>query len=382
MERHARTYARKEVDYTDGSMVFLFAIVADLAAQLVIGFVAEFVSAAKHNDGVLQNTYFQLVASLVLQLAFLAAPVIYYARKKCTPQLLCPVRKPHPSLALALVVPFLLIVGFILPTSYFVELIYKLGYPPTSLELRTAGQVVLAVIATVLVAPVVEELIFRGFLLSGLRKTFSPYVAALLSAVAFSLMHMSPEQTVYQFVLGYACALIVLQSGNLLASMLVHAVSNGITLVLDTRVGDYFDKFLHVLTKTPALAVLSTVLLALACGAAVWFLCRAVGKLSKRGQTCEDAQNNGQETSDADAQIQDGKIQENAAQEGVFGAEYETSARGARRTEEENAENRANGGAAQPSAGVKTGKTGHMIFVAGIVLCAVLWVFVLVSGLI
>ena len=46
------------------------------------------------------------------------------------------------------------------------------------------------------------------------------------------LMHMNPEQTVYQFFLGSACSYIVICTGNILCSIIVHSVSNLLAFLL------------------------------------------------------------------------------------------------------------------------------------------------------
>lgn len=79
---------------------------------------------------------------------------------------------------------------------------------------------------TVLAAPVCEELIFRSALTSGLKKKFNDYATAVLVGIAFALMHMNPEQTVYQFFLGFGSTLLALSSGFILPSIIMHAVSN------------------------------------------------------------------------------------------------------------------------------------------------------------
>ena len=42
------------------------------------------------------------------------------------------------------------------------------------------------------IAPVVEELIFRGLILQGFRKNYSPGFAVFMSALLFSLYHLNP----------------------------------------------------------------------------------------------------------------------------------------------------------------------------------------------
>lgn len=83
---------------------------------------------------------------------------------------------------------------------------------------------------TAVLAPILEEFVFRGFLLASLT-SFVPVPAAVFaSSVGFGLAHLSvkdlPELTVLGAVLG--CAYI--RSRNLLTPVLIHGLWNGTTL--------------------------------------------------------------------------------------------------------------------------------------------------------
>ncbi len=83
-------------------------------------------------------------------------------------------------------------------------------------------------------APVAEEILFRGFLYPGLRRSFSPGWAALISALAFTGAHLPTPSAAALLViaLGYALALLYENTRSLLPCMVVHALHN--TLVFFT----------------------------------------------------------------------------------------------------------------------------------------------------
>lgn len=279
-------FPKKEVGYLDGVLIYTFAILANLAAQVVVS-IAAFALGAATGKNLLENAYFQYAGMLLFQIAFLAVPVVYYAGiRKRRPILMSPICKPKPHTAFGALIAVLCILGFILPAQYFTVLLDKIGYNFSSgVDLGTAGKFVFGFIVMVMVAPCVEELIFRGFLLSGLNKRFNKYVSAALCALAFMLMHMNPEQTVYQFCLGFICALAVTESGNLIISVIIHAVSNFIAMVIDRGfLGRAVEKALVFLDSHAVAAVFITVGLAAACGAAIWFICRFIGKLRARNE--------------------------------------------------------------------------------------------------
>ena len=85
----------------------------------------------------------------------------------------------------------------------------------------------LLVVGTVFLAPVGEELLFRGFLLPRLMVQKGPVWAVGVSAVFFALMHPQyglymPLMLVYGLVLGWARV----RTGGLAASILLHMTIN------------------------------------------------------------------------------------------------------------------------------------------------------------
>lgn len=129
----------------------------------------------------------------------------------------------------------LLMIAMYLPTlwyGYFTT--YALGVSPElgNINLDTVSSVVMIVIASVFLAPVCEEAVYRGVLFNGLKKYRSVLGAVLFSALAFMLMHMSPVQVVFQFSLGAASAYIMHRSDRMLPSVLFHATANALALVM------------------------------------------------------------------------------------------------------------------------------------------------------
>jgi uncharacterized protein len=99
-------------------------------------------------------------------------------------------------------------------------------------ELDTAHGVKLAilVVTAVAVAPVVEELFFRGLLLRSLQRRVSAPVAVALSALAFAAAHLL-DPGAYVVVpalvaLGMISGVLAVRTGNLSRSILLHVGFN------------------------------------------------------------------------------------------------------------------------------------------------------------
>src|SRR5207244_2305490 len=86
---------------------------------------------------------------------------------------------------------------------------------------------------------VCEELAFRGFILTGLRRHFRTWTAILISSFLFALYHLNVFQALPTFFLGVVLGMLAVYSGSVLPGMLFHLLHNGmlIGVPLLTRLG-------------------------------------------------------------------------------------------------------------------------------------------------
>ena len=93
------------------------------------------------------------------------------------------------------------------------------------------------VLGAVVVAPVAEELFFRGLLLQGLARSYGPRIGLAGSALVFGLFHFSGPsiQTVLPMlsavVVGLVLGWLFARTGNLTVPVLTHTLVNGVALV-------------------------------------------------------------------------------------------------------------------------------------------------------
>jgi len=88
------------------------------------------------------------------------------------------------------------------------------------------------ILLIVVIAPISEEVCFRGFLFGGLRRRWSFPVAAIAAGLVFGLLHYSTGwSTVPQLaVLGAVFALVYEKTGSLWPPIIFHALNNAIVL--------------------------------------------------------------------------------------------------------------------------------------------------------
>jgi membrane protease YdiL (CAAX protease family) len=88
-----------------------------------------------------------------------------------------------------------------------------------------------AILAVSVVAPIVEETFFRGFVYGWMRRHLNVPTAAVLSGCFFALVHFQPVIFIPLAVLGVGLALLYEYSGSLLPGMIVHALFNLVEVI-------------------------------------------------------------------------------------------------------------------------------------------------------
>jgi membrane protease YdiL (CAAX protease family) len=90
----------------------------------------------------------------------------------------------------------------------------------------------LTLIATVISAPITEEIVCRGFFANRLKKVFPFAVAAIFSGLMFGIIHLNLNQFCYATVLGIIFAYLNKASGSIFTSIEMHMVFNGLNMCM------------------------------------------------------------------------------------------------------------------------------------------------------
>ena len=90
---------------------------------------------------------------------------------------------------------------------------------------------ILLFLTTTLLAPLFEEIIFRGILLPTLSRDFGIIIGIIVSAFIFALAHLSLGEMPPLFVLGMGLGITRVTSGSLLSSVIMHSLWNGLTFL-------------------------------------------------------------------------------------------------------------------------------------------------------
>ena len=88
-------------------------------------------------------------------------------------------------------------------------------------------------LAVVIVAPIGEEIVFRGFLQRFLEKYWKDITrAVLVTSLFFAMIHFNPFWTIQIYMLGVILGFLAWKTKSLIPSILLHIVNNGSAFIL------------------------------------------------------------------------------------------------------------------------------------------------------
>ncbi len=131
---------------------------------------------------------------------------------------------------------WLMVIPFVLLVSLIMNILIDNqngSNPLLEIVLNTDNYFALTLLflTTTLLAPLFEEIIFRGILLPILSRDFGIILGISVSAFIFALAHLSISEMPPLLVLGIGLGITRIVSGSLLASVIMHSLWNGLTFL-------------------------------------------------------------------------------------------------------------------------------------------------------
>ena len=130
--------------------------------------------------------------------------------------------------------PFGLVIGSLIIMYVYFGVLAALGIEPDANLPKgvfdNIGPFVVIFVLSVVVAPFVEEIFFRGFIFGGLRDRWGPLLGALGSGLLFGLAHVGNPGTIYILppiaAVGALFAVGYIYTGSIIPGMIAHLLFN------------------------------------------------------------------------------------------------------------------------------------------------------------
>ncbi|MDE6059902.1 MAG: CPBP family intramembrane metalloprotease [Clostridia bacterium] len=248
---------RKTILANESSSIYLLGICAGSLLALFASLILSRVSAGFGGMSVQD-----WVGYIIMQIGFIATAFIYARVRRVDELAVARIRKPR-SVKQLILTPFIAIATILvfLPLANLWTAFLNLIHLKASVSTPVSGDVgayFLSLLIMAVLPAFGEELLMRGNVFHGLS-TRNIWFGILMSALFFSLMHANPAQTVHQFGIGVVLALVLVLSGSLWASILVHFFNNFISLTLTSflpQVDDWYYKLGYFNWLTGAASVI------------------------------------------------------------------------------------------------------------------------------
>ena len=168
----------------------------------------------------------------------------------------------------------------------FVMVVYPLtadmtGFESTFSNILAGAPGMWAILLVMAILPaVVEELAFRGFILSGLESLKNKWQAIAIASLFFGLSHSILQQSIITGVVGVILGIVAVQTRSIIPCILYHATHNSLTVLLSQTQSHHVDGspiLRHVLQSPENVGyeynIGATIVMgALACGLLAWFI--------------------------------------------------------------------------------------------------------------
>lgn len=128
------------------------------------------------------------------------------------------------------------------------------NYRSSSDGLSGGTDQLLALLSTTVLAPVTEEIVFRGYMLNRLLSWFREKESVLITTTLFALCHVSPLWIAYAFVMGLLLAGVSIEEDNIAYSIALHIGFN--TSVLPIWIINHLPALERILFSSPLLIAL------------------------------------------------------------------------------------------------------------------------------
>ena len=99
-------------------------------------------------------------------------------------------------------------------------------------ELSSRFELILAFLALVIAAPIIEEVIFRGFLFARLKKHLGVIVSVIGTSLVFAILHQQLNVGIDVFALSIMLCILRIVTGSIWAGVILHMTKNGLAFFI------------------------------------------------------------------------------------------------------------------------------------------------------
>ena len=177
----------------------------------------------------------KIVFTLTFTNATAATYVVIWRKRHANSPLIAKIRKSWWRLSMDVLATIPGTIAIYLGASTIALLVKNTLNAPSPIQ-NITDEVPIAALATlsILIVPIGEEALMRGFVYPIMRQQFSAPVTIALSACLFALLHGNIVQIILTLPLGIACSYMYEQTHNLMQCIGIHMLFNALAFIAHT----------------------------------------------------------------------------------------------------------------------------------------------------
>ena len=119
--------------------------------------------------------------------------------------------------------------------SYLLETMFKsskvLAEYSEHVERSMVGDAAIVGILVILIAPIIEEIVFRGAMFNALERLGGRWLALVATAALFAVAHVNPLHMGYALVLGILLGILRMKTASIVPGILLHTTFNAMNYI-------------------------------------------------------------------------------------------------------------------------------------------------------
>lgn len=213
------------------ALIFLIIIASDFTFSVIVNFL-------KYKFNISVPSW---MSSMFIELLFIVPLLIYCHKSDKSIREVIKFKKIKPTSVLLVI-----LIAFVsLPIYTFANLFSQLFVSNATIQavkdMNTPISFAITCFLLVIVAPLFEESVFRGYFFYHLSSVKTILKTVLITALFFGIAHMNFNQFCYAFVFGFIIAIVNQASGSIISSMTVHAIVNTVLGIIPLAVANAFS---------------------------------------------------------------------------------------------------------------------------------------------
>ncbi|HOO74180.1 MAG TPA: type II CAAX endopeptidase family protein [Tepiditoga sp.] len=142
---------------------------------------------------------------------------------------------------------FILLVIIFIPDdirNFIIKELKNNNYPEILKKTQPFFTEILKFILIVILGPISEEIIFRGFLLGKIAKRFNIYAGVIISSLIFGFLH---PQFISKFLIGIILCIVFLKAQSLKTTIKLHMIINFAAYIISfINIDNFYDNYLFI----------------------------------------------------------------------------------------------------------------------------------------